>query len=531
MGQCNASDSDNDALSFFVTSVGNGTLSLNGQPLQTGAIISSADTLSWTPAANASGEVTAFSVKAFDGAVLSASAVPVVVNTILPPTVSITATRNKASEVNDGVSKGVGVYTITRVHGDLSQPLTVFYGESGTATYGSDYSTLPGSITLGPNVTSATITLLPAPDNLTEPTETAVLSVTPDPTYLVDPKNGSGTVTIADVEYPPDSLAGFSMTAAISGGQVAGGSKTYQLIFSSTDDTYLRIGGGGDFVGQGNYSYHHMTSTVGLVTLYDPSLGEIDGALTFTSKTAASFNFGLTSQMAPEIGKMSVIAPKATAFAPVDIAGRTVDLSIRSGVLPLAAKGSATFVLSQNSDNYVIAGSSGVASSSGTYTYQQFTPNVGLLMPSDSLSAQGLVVLQFTSATAAKFSSSFMNGGSEAGSAKLEALPTQALAPASLNGATMTGTIAHGQAPFASSGSFIIHVATGSYTLTGPGNINSTGTYQYELFNPVAGLFSMDDSGIGQGWGLLTFTSATKARSFFFNDATQAVQQGTMVFS
>ena len=70
-------------------------------------------TLSFTPAASASGKVTAFTVSAFDGTLASAKPIGVVVNTIPEPVVSVTTSSATADEVNNGV-KGIGGITFAR---------------------------------------------------------------------------------------------------------------------------------------------------------------------------------------------------------------------------------------------------------------------------------------------------------------------------------------------------------------------------------------------------------------------------------
>ena len=525
LGQSNATDSDGDTVSFFVSSLGSGTLSLNGDPVQTGAMISTGDTLTWTPASNTSGAVTAFSVKAFDGSALSAAAIPVTVNTILPPTVGITATRNKASEVNDGVSKGIGEYTITRVHGDLSQPLTVFYDVTGTATNGSDYNTLPGSITIGANVTSATITLVPVPDNARESTEAAILSLTAQQPYLVDPKKDSGTVTIADVEFPPDSLAGLTANITVSSGvgpiSTAG---SYQLIFSASDNRELRVGAKDQLVMPGNFTYQHLTSTVGIVAFDDPNFGTVQGTLTFSSPTAATFNFGNIA--GTQVGKLTLVTPKST-IAPVALSGRSGNLAIKAGQ-SLPGRGSLQLILSQNSSQFISAGTSPVASSFGTYTYERFAPNVGFLTVDDSANANGFIVLQFMSATSAGYSAQYMTQASERGTFSLNAVPNNTLVPATVNGHSLSGKISAGTGVFAVKGTFTQTFLPTTYAISG--TMTSTGTYSYETMTPTIGLLTLTDSTGGPEHEVVTFTTSSKASVLLLNDSAGGFLRATVAF-
>ena len=69
---------DSAVLAFRIESVNNGTLTLNGSPVVPGVtIFSSGQTLVWTPTGNASGNVTAFQVSAWDGFAASANSVAV----------------------------------------------------------------------------------------------------------------------------------------------------------------------------------------------------------------------------------------------------------------------------------------------------------------------------------------------------------------------------------------------------------------------------------------------------------------------
>ena len=78
----NEADPDGDALSFRVESVVTGTLTKNGVAVVPGTtLLSSGESLVWTPAANASGTLSAFSVKAWDGVLASATAITVKVTT------------------------------------------------------------------------------------------------------------------------------------------------------------------------------------------------------------------------------------------------------------------------------------------------------------------------------------------------------------------------------------------------------------------------------------------------------------------
>ena len=112
------------------------------------------------------------------------------------------------SKTTDGAEEGPvnGVFTVTRDTSDTR--VTVHYTVTGTATPGSDYTTLSGSVELAPTVTSATITVPVLQDNnFNEGTETVTVTLTPDVAYTVGSPN-SDTVNITDGIKPVVSIAG-----------------------------------------------------------------------------------------------------------------------------------------------------------------------------------------------------------------------------------------------------------------------------------------------------------------------------------
>ena len=74
----NEADVDGSAPSFRVEAVSTGTLTKGGTAVTAGTtLLSSGESLEWTPAAHANGTLNAFTVKAWDGTLASASAVQV----------------------------------------------------------------------------------------------------------------------------------------------------------------------------------------------------------------------------------------------------------------------------------------------------------------------------------------------------------------------------------------------------------------------------------------------------------------------
>ncbi len=108
------------------------------------------------------------------------------------PTVTVTASDPSAAEAGTDP----GAFTVRRA-GSTSGSLSVRYAITGTATAGSDYTALAGSVTIVAGSESATITLTPIDDALVEGDETVVLTLNADPAYAAGSPD-TATVTIAD---------------------------------------------------------------------------------------------------------------------------------------------------------------------------------------------------------------------------------------------------------------------------------------------------------------------------------------------
>jgi len=114
--------------------------------------------------------------------------------------VSVTAstpTANEAGPVN-------GAFTLTRT-GDLGLPLTVNYTVGGTATSGTDYVALPGSVTFQVGAISTNIAVAVTGDSEAEFTETVILTVAGSPDYAIG--SGLATVNLLDDEPATISIA------------------------------------------------------------------------------------------------------------------------------------------------------------------------------------------------------------------------------------------------------------------------------------------------------------------------------------
>ena len=114
-----------------------------------------------------------------------------------PPTLSIAATQPNASKA--GPTNGI--FTVSRT-GSTATALTVPYTITGSAANGVDYTSLPGSVTLGAGAASAQIVVTPIPDTIVQPTLTVTLAISAPAGALLGAPS-SATVSIANTNIPP----------------------------------------------------------------------------------------------------------------------------------------------------------------------------------------------------------------------------------------------------------------------------------------------------------------------------------------
>jgi hypothetical protein len=121
------------------------------------------------------------------------SATVTIIDNMTLPTVTITATDDTATEQGPTT----GMFTVSR-SGGTSSALTVNYTVGGTATAGSDYQSLSGSVVISVGQSSAQVVVTPIDDGvLGEGDETVIATLSPNAAYTVGAPN-SATVTIID---------------------------------------------------------------------------------------------------------------------------------------------------------------------------------------------------------------------------------------------------------------------------------------------------------------------------------------------
>ena len=112
-----------------------------------------------------------------------------------------TITANDPDGAENPVDNGQFTVDLGIVN-NTGSPFTVNYSISGTATNGTDYTTLAGSVDVADGQQTATIDVTPLDDTDLEGSETVELTLTSTSSLNVSVDSTSATVTIADDERP-----------------------------------------------------------------------------------------------------------------------------------------------------------------------------------------------------------------------------------------------------------------------------------------------------------------------------------------
>ncbi|MBW4481833.1 MAG: tandem-95 repeat protein [Tildeniella torsiva UHER 1998/13D] len=112
-------------------------------------------------------------------------------NTANDPSLSVAAGTNAAEPSTPGS------FILSLSKAAPAGGLTVVYTLSGTATNGTDYTTLPSTVTFAAGATTATVTVAPIADALVEGNETVILTLVDGARYTLG-ANTTATITLTD---------------------------------------------------------------------------------------------------------------------------------------------------------------------------------------------------------------------------------------------------------------------------------------------------------------------------------------------
>jgi hypothetical protein len=111
-----------------------------------------------------------------------------------PPVITMTPTNTTEGSLTPGNVR------FSRTGGDIAAALGISYSIGGTATNGTDYTTISGSVTIAAGDSYADVPITALADDLVESDETVTTTIMPGSTYLLDGDAYSATavVTISD---------------------------------------------------------------------------------------------------------------------------------------------------------------------------------------------------------------------------------------------------------------------------------------------------------------------------------------------
>ncbi|MBD1939041.1 putative Ig domain-containing protein [Microcoleus sp. FACHB-68] len=306
----------------------------------------------------------------------------------------------------------------------LSEPtpvagITVSYTVAGTASNGTDYDALSGTVSFAAGETVATINVVPTDDAIADPNETVTLTVTDTASYNVAVvPNNTATLTIEDndIEYAiaagtptvaegnTDNTTPIKYTITRTGRTDQASSVNFDLAGTATNNADYTLAGvaGANITNTGNTVNFAAGATVATVT--------VDVAGDVVDEEDETVQISLSSPTAPAgfQATVPVAAPATTTITDDDITG----FSITPAGVTLntnEAGGTATFTVQLNtqptSDVSIALSSSntaeGTVSSSVTFNSLNWnTPQTVTITGQDDLNADGEVAYQITTAGA-----------------------------------------------------------------------------------------------------------------------------------
>jgi uncharacterized protein (DUF1800 family) len=143
-----------------------------------------------------------------------------------PQTVTVTASDPNA----DTSGSNPGVFTLSR-SGDTSQALTVNYTVGGTATNGTDYQELPGSVTFAAYAATAAVDVNPNISFSASTSSTVSLAINSSSAYAV---GGASTATITIQNIPPTLYVSQIRPTSVASGSTGSGVATILLSANGT---------------------------------------------------------------------------------------------------------------------------------------------------------------------------------------------------------------------------------------------------------------------------------------------------------
>ncbi|QJB46713.1 S8 family serine peptidase [Dolichospermum flos-aquae] len=286
------------------------------------------------------------------------------------PQVSVVATDANAAETLLGTTPNPGQYALTRT-GPTTSSLTVNVGLTGTATNGTDYTTIPTTVSFAAGSSTALVNLNVTDDTLVEGPETAILTVTSGTGYTVGTL-ASATVNIANNDFPSINLSanqtiveGFTspQTVGYTATLSSASPQTITVQYATTNGTATA---GSDYTStNGTLTFNPgVTSQVINIPILNDSLNEANETFTLSLSSPTNANLGISKTV-------TTITDTLTASVTTTLPDNVENLTL-TGTAAINGTGNAgNNVLTGNSANNTLAGLNG----NDTYV---FVANSGL---------------------------------------------------------------------------------------------------------------------------------------------------------
>ena len=208
-----------------------------------------------------------------------------------------------ASSAGEGA--GTATVRVTLSHAAAAAlPLT--YTAGGTATSGTDYTALSGTVTVPSGATGADITVSITQDSANEPDETVVLTLSEGTGYTVG-GTAAHTLTITDDDEPPPSSPSVSIAPASGAAVTEGGDAAFTLTADRAPTSGLAVTvrvsdvAGRDFVAEADEGAQTVTIASGqttatlTVTTQADEVDEPGGRVTAAVLDGEGYKVGATS--------------------------------------------------------------------------------------------------------------------------------------------------------------------------------------------------------------------------------------------
>ncbi|MDM3843674.1 MAG: Calx-beta domain-containing protein, partial [Aphanizomenon gracile PMC638.10] len=275
------------------------------------------------------------------------------------PEITVVATDASAAETLLGTTPNPGQYTLTRT-GSTTSSLTVNVSLTGTATNGTDYTTIPTTVTFAAGSSTALVDLNVTDDTLVEGTETAILTVTSGTGYTIG-TSASATVNIADNDLP---IINLSANQTVVEGNTSPQNVTYTATLSSASPQTVTVQyatvdntaiAGSDYTTtNGTLTFAPgVTSQVINIPILNDDLNEADETFTLTLSSPSNANLGTNATVTTTI--TDTLTSAVTTTLPANIENLTL-----TGTAAINGTGNAgNNILTGNSANNTLNGGAG----------------------------------------------------------------------------------------------------------------------------------------------------------------------------